>query len=126
MFKLLEKWLVLYILIFIAGFSVLGIGLSFASKISFISNKQNIILNNAIRIENVLLDSYDGKNYFNNNFKTKFSLIDAYEDSSIIVLDTNNIIQCVSQNVDNKFIGQKYTSTIPDTKSIKKTDNYKW
>lgn len=126
MFKLLEKWLVLYILIFIAGFSVLGIGLSFAFKDFFYKQQQNIILNNAIRIENVLLDSYDGKNYFNNNFKTKFSLIDAYEDSSIIVLDTNNIIQCVSQNVDNKFIGQKYTSTIPDTKSIKKTDNYKW
>ena len=116
MFKLLEKWLVLYILIFIAGFSVLGIGLSFAFKDFFYKQQQNIILNNAIRIENVLLDSYDGKNYFNNNFKTKFSLIDAYEDSSIIVLDTNNIIQCVSQNVDNKFIGQKYTSTIPDTK----------
>ena len=71
MFKLLEKWLVLYILIFIAGFSVLGIGLSFAFKDFFYKQQQNIILNNAIRIENVLLDSYDGKNYFNNNFKTK-------------------------------------------------------
>lgn len=126
MFKLLEKWLVVYILVFTAGFSVLGIGLSFAFKDFFYKQQQNIILNNAIRIENVLLDSYDGKNYFNNNFKTKFSLIDAYEDSSILVLDTNNIIQCVSQNVDNKFIGQKYTSAIPDTKSMKKTDNYKW
>lgn len=126
MFKLLEKWLVVYILVFTAGFSVLGIGLSFAFKDFFYKHQQNIILNNAIRIENVLLDSYDGKNYFNNNFKTKFSLIDAYEDSSILVLDTNNIIQCVSQNVDNKFIGQKYTSAIPDTKSMKKTDNYKW
>ena len=105
MFKLLEKWLVVYILVFTAGFSVLGIGLSFAFKDFFYKQQQNIILNNAIRIENVLLDSYDGKNYFNNNFKTKFSLIDAYEDSSILVLDTNNIIQCVSQNVDNKFIG---------------------
>lgn len=55
MFKLLEKWLVLYILIFIAGFSVLGIGLSFAFKDFFYKQQQNIILNNAIRIENVLL-----------------------------------------------------------------------
>ena len=52
--------------------------------------------------------------------------IDIAEQIRKIILDTNNIIQCVSQNVDNKFIGQKYTSTIPDTKSIKKTDNYKW
>lgn len=50
MFKLLEKWLVLYILIFIAGFSVLGIGLSFAFKDFFYKQQQNIILNNAIRI----------------------------------------------------------------------------
>lgn len=70
MFKLLEKWLVVYILVFTAGFSVLGIGLSFAFKDFFYKQQQNIILNNAIRIENVLLDSYDGKNYFNNNFKT--------------------------------------------------------
>lgn len=126
MFKLLEKWLVLYILVFTAGFSILGIGLSFAFKDFFYKQQQSIMLNNAIRIENVLLDSYNGKNYFNNNFKTKFSLIDAYEDSSILVLDTNNIIQCVSQNIDNKYIGQKYTATLPDTKSTKKTDNYKW
>lgn len=61
MFKLLEKWLVVYILVFTAGFSVLGIGLSFAFKDFFYKQQQNIILNNAIRIENVLLDSYDGK-----------------------------------------------------------------
>ena len=41
MFKLLEKWLVLYILIFIAGFSVLGIGLSFAFKDFFYKQQQN-------------------------------------------------------------------------------------
>ena len=36
MFKLLEKWLVVYILVFTAGFSVLGIGLSFAFKDFFL------------------------------------------------------------------------------------------
>lgn len=61
MFKLLEKWLVVYILVFTAGFSVLGIGLSFAFKDFFYKQQQNIILNNAIRIENVLLDSYEEK-----------------------------------------------------------------
>ena len=48
MFKLLEKWLVVYILVFTAGFSVLGIGLSFAFKDFFYKQQQNIILNNAI------------------------------------------------------------------------------
>ena len=44
MFKLLEKWLVVYILVFTAGFSVLGIGLSFAFKDFFYKQQQNIIL----------------------------------------------------------------------------------
>lgn len=40
MFKLLEKWLVVYILVFTAGFSVLGIGLSFAFKDFFINSNK--------------------------------------------------------------------------------------
>lgn len=126
MFKLLEKWLILYILVFTAGFSILGIGLGFAFKDFFYEQQQNVMISTVMRIESACLDSYDKKDYFNNEFKIKFSLMDAYEDSSIIVLDNNDIIQCVSKKVDNNFVSKKYTLGMPILKNIKNHNNYRW
>lgn len=126
MFKLLEKWLVLYVLVFIAGFTVLGIGLSIAFKDFFYKQQQNTMLNSAMKIENAILDAYDGKDYFNDEFILRFNLMDAYADSSILVLDKNNIIRCVSDNVDEKYVSKKYKINVPIEKVPKRETNYGW